>query len=171
MSLRYSIYKVQTFLSLSLTAFAFYHISFRLSRTFFKFFQTFLICGFARCSVSNFAMLAHLVSFVKHFFQILFKFNRRAVLLAPPAGDLHILAHRLLFVKHYFTNFSIFFHIVSRTQKGRTRLSAPMGSISLILHHRSGRSRRRFSYRQQQRSRRYPRPGKQRRYDPAGSSA
>ena len=108
MSLRYSIYKVQTFLSLSLTAFAFYHISFRLSRTFFKFFQTFLICGFARCSVSNFAMLAHLVSFVKHFFQILFKFDRRAVLLAPPAGDLHILAYHLPFVKHFVHYFSRF---------------------------------------------------------------
>ena len=50
MSLRYSIYKVQTFLSLSLTAFAFYHTQFHLSRTFFKFFQIFPRDFSARCS-------------------------------------------------------------------------------------------------------------------------
>ena len=50
MSLRYSIYKVQTSLSALASAFAFYHTQFHLSRTFFKFFQIFLRDFSARCS-------------------------------------------------------------------------------------------------------------------------
>ena len=80
---RYSIYKVQcrslAFISCPLRTFICYHNLFRLSRTFFKFFQTFLSCSLpSRRSRSsdNFYILADTFSFVKNFFQILSNFFR-----------------------------------------------------------------------------------------------
>ena len=68
-SLRYSIYKVQT--RFPKKAFELYHTQFRLSRTFFEFFQTFsrrfsLVLTFA----SNSVILSHLFKLVKHFFEL-----------------------------------------------------------------------------------------------------
>ena len=56
--------------SLSLTAFAFYHIQFHLSRTFFKFFQIFSSRSFLAAHLSNSVILAYPSELVKHFFQV-----------------------------------------------------------------------------------------------------
>ena len=99
--------------SLSLTAFAFYHTQVHLSRTFFKFFQISLRCLSLVVLANNFAMLAHPLSFVKLFFHFFPNFFRIRYSFAPPAGDLHILARHAPFVKHYFTFFSSFFTVDS----------------------------------------------------------
>ena len=71
------IYKVHTALCGGLLS---YHIVFSLSRTFFKFFQTFFVLSFRlhapwRCLADSSIRLPHSVSFVKHFFQVFLNFQ------------------------------------------------------------------------------------------------
>ena len=117
-SLRYSIYKVQT--RFPKKAFELYHTQFRLSRTFFEFFQTFsrrfsLVLAFA----SNSVILSHLFKLVKHFFRAFPKFSSCEV--AFQASAFH------------HTTFSLYlnkFHL-SRTFFSFFQISLVFGIISL----------------------------------------
>ncbi len=112
MSLRYSIYKVQTRCFALAHSFLILSHSNSFVKNFFQVFSNlFEVFRTARCSLSNFAMLAHPTGFVKRFFQILFKSFRICCLFRRPPDDLHILAHGVLFVKHYFSIFSCLFLI------------------------------------------------------------
>ena len=97
--------------SLSLTAFLFYHNSFHLSRTFFKFFQIFLRCFSLVVLANNSAMLAHPPSFVKLFFQDFSNSEPIRYSFLPPESDLHILARPRRFVKHYFPFLPLIFSV------------------------------------------------------------
>ena len=103
-SSRYSIYKVQCFARAPLSRLAclYYHTRSCLSRTFFKFFQTFSFALVVCVARSNFAMLSHPTPFVKHFFNF-FQISLPNVSLAPFLADsLHILALPTPFVKYFF---------------------------------------------------------------------
>ena len=122
-SSRYSIYKVHA--ALSQTALIDYHIFLSLSRTFFKFFQSFsevLVFCVAR---SNFAMLAHPTPFVKYFFQVFPNFITGYSLSAAPCGQLAYTSTRIPFCQVLFRLFS----------KNMGYLSAPHINrhISLLL--------------------------------------
>ena len=67
------------------------------------------------------------------------------------------------FVKHYFRLFSKNF--------GGPYGPPIYGNCFITEYHQSGRNRRRFSYKPQQKYLHYPHPGRQRSYAPAGSSA
>ncbi len=114
MSLRYSIYKVQTHsLSASpvgLTSELLYsstscRICQSLFTSFFKFFCAICCPPSFRFSSDNFDMISQNFRFVKNFFLF---FRISLIHFRRPAGDLHILAPRPPFVKHYFTNFPPF---------------------------------------------------------------
>ena len=114
-SLRYSIYKVQT--RFPKKAFELYHTQFRLSRTFFEFFQTFsrrfsLVLAFA----SNSVILSHLFKLVKHFFRAFSKFFQLWSCVPSFRFSSHnffSIPQQVSFVKNFFKvfpNFSRFRH-------------------------------------------------------------
>ena len=109
MSLRYSIYKVQTRCFALAHSFCILSHSVSFVKNFFQVFSNFSEAFLLVALVSNFAMLAHRFQFVKHFFQVSANFFPIRYFLWPPAGDLHILAHSFPIVKHYFYFFAIFF--------------------------------------------------------------
>ena len=157
-------------LSASQEAFGLYHTQIRLSRTFFVLFQTFST-GFSSLAalVSNLGILAQMISFVKNFFTFSFKFLHLFLDAHALADSLRILSHTSSFVKDYFTKCDNFF--VSSHNKERGLFRGPFPVVFLIPYRRSNRSRRRFAYRQPQRFRRYPHPGRRRNCGPADSSA
>ena len=81
---RYSIYKVQCSLSLSRSAFTYYHIVFHLSRTFFKFFQISSCCfSYSRRPRGQLAYINTSSSICQYLFSIFFK-KIREPLSRPP---------------------------------------------------------------------------------------
>ena len=118
LSLRYSIYKVQFATHrFAVTAFELYHAQFRLSRTFFKFFQTFLR-GFLRSLLAEQPRyVSTSASICQALFQFFSSFFRICCFILSPRGNLHILAHRLYFVKHFSTKFSVFFRALFPKKK------------------------------------------------------
>ena len=92
---RYSIYKVQcrsvAFISCPPRTFIYQHISFRLSRTFFKFLKKLFELSLRsrrRRSSHNFYILAHPIPFVKNYFQVFSNFFRIRIILLPVSGQL-----------------------------------------------------------------------------------
>ena len=172
-----------------------YHIRSRLSRTFFKFFQTFSFALVVCVARSNSAILAHSFQFVKNFFQVFQTFS---------FGRIHCCLTQLVYLitsdlicqelfSSFFKSFRLFsICSVARRQLAYTStnpafcqvlfssffseklgcLSAPQTDrISFISHHRSGRIRRPCDGRQPQKLRHCPHPGRRRNHVPAGSSA
>ena len=110
MSLRYSIYKVQTSLSALASAFAFYHTQKHLSRTFFKFFQIFLRDFSARCSREQLCYDSTSVSICQALFSKTFKFLSDSLFIwaarkRPAYISIHHLICQALFFQ--FLNFFI----------------------------------------------------------------
>ena len=161
-SSRYSIYKVQTLAFAFALACLYYHNRAALSRTFFKFFQSFsevLVFCVAR---SNFAMLAHPAPFVKHFFQVFPNFITGCSLSAAPCGQLAYTSTRIPFCQVLFSTFF-------------KKCGVPFGtphkpSYIFTSRHRSDRSRRPSADKQRRRIRRYLHPGRRRNHAPADSS-
>ena len=110
MSLRYSIYKVQTCcFALADSLFILAH-SELFVKNFFQVFSNFSeVFRFACCSLSNLAILADPHSFVKNFFLSFANFFRIRHSFVSPASDLRIIAYGAPFVKHYFPIISDFF--------------------------------------------------------------
>ena len=119
--------------------------------------------------MSNSDILAQMIPFVKNFFTFSFKFLHLFLDAHALADSLRILSHTSSFVKDYFTKCDNFF--VSSHNKERGLFRGPFPVVFLIPYRRSNRSRRRFAYRQPQRFRRYPHPGRRRNCGPADSSA
>ena len=104
LSLRYSIYKVQT-VRFSLSCELLYVITScricqALFTSFFKFFCEVCRAPGRNPSSHNQIILPQAIRFVKHFFSI---FRIAFDDIQSPAGDLHILALPSHFVKHFFT--------------------------------------------------------------------
>ena len=100
LSLRYSIYKVQSRSRLTAEARLSYHTLFHLSRTFFKFFQIFSSRFDSVVRVTS-RRLEHLTtsrSICQELFSSFFKFLFASVFFAALADSLHILARHSAFV-------------------------------------------------------------------------
>ena len=111
MSLRYSIYKVQSRSRLTAEARLSYHTLFHLSRTFFKFFQIFSSRFDSVVRVTS-RRLEHLITsrfICQELFSSFFKFLFASVFFAALADSLHILPHPSPFVKYIFTFIAIFY--------------------------------------------------------------
>ena len=139
-------------------------------KNFFQVFSNFSEAIFlAPVSVGNSVSLAQMIPFVKNYFTFSSKFLHLSLPAAALADSLRILSYALPFVKDYFTKCDNFF--VPSHSKERGLFRGPFPVVFLIPYRRSNRSRRRFAYRQPQRFRRYPHPGRRRNCGPADSSA
>ena len=142
---------------------------FRLSRTFFKFFQTFSMCFAAFRKLSLVKQLGYstisvficqeLFSFFSNFFQ-----NR---FFQPSSRTACICYHASTHLSS--TLFDFFQKSLRASFEARRRFSLYTYYIS--RHHQSGHSHHHFGGIQRHNSRRYPHPGTQRSYAPADSSA
>ena len=112
LSLRYSIYKVQTRSFRSFLSAANFYILAHIVELVKNFFQVFSNSICARCAPGEAVHHATFTFYHNHFAlsRTFFLFFRSFLICrCRPARDLHILAHRLPIVKHFFTISSILF--------------------------------------------------------------
>ena len=135
MSLRYSIYKVQTlFVSfISVRCELLYSSTFcrtcqELFPSFFKFFFV-LVALPVNCSSRNLFSLPYSLRFVKNFFLV---FRSFLISCCRPPDDLHILAHRAPTVKHFFTKYAISFWCFRRTSILLSLADSPLYSSNFL---------------------------------------
>ena len=113
MSLRYSIYKVQTCSQLLAEACLSYHTQFHLSRTFFKFFQISLsrfdsvVCCHLAATRASYHIDFHLSTTFFKFFKFLFD----SILFPVPRGQLAYISTSFSFCQASFYIISDFFHL------------------------------------------------------------
>ena len=127
MSLRYSIYKVQTSLSALASAFAFYHTQFHLSRTFFKFFQIFLRDFSACCSCEQLRYVSTSVAICQALFSRFCKFLTDSLFLCVARRRLAYISTQSPFCQALFFVFSHLFSTLILS------VFDPQFSISFLL--------------------------------------
>ena len=115
MSLRYSIYKVQTLLFALADSFCILSHSVSFVKNFFQVFANFSESFLLVALASNFAMLAYPLIFVKYFFQVFANFFRIRYCFGCLATALiyyHTLKHLSRVFFKFFEDFRIFFNFV-----------------------------------------------------------
>ena len=140
-----------------------YHIRFRLSRTFFKFFQTFSEVLVVRCCPKQLCYVSTSGSICQALFRLFSNFITGRPLSLSARRQLAYISTPTPFCQGLFQFFS--------RKIGVPRHPDPGSSTLFISHHRSDRSRHPCGGKPQQRNRRYPHPEMRRNHAPADSSA
>ena len=170
MSLRYSIYKVQSRSFRSPAAnFDILAHRFPFVKNFFQILSNFFLCAFlcpppGRASSDSLTIISLRYSLVKNFFRFFRSFFFVTLFSWP-------LSQALRYISRWFTNCQALFRVFSKKFREPNRAPETSVYLSITQCRRSGRIRRHFCGIPLQSSRRYPHPGMQRSCDSAGSSA
>ena len=166
MSLRYSIYKVQTFLFALAHSFCILSHSVSFVKNFFQVFSNFSEVFFARCSREQLRYVSISSRICQALFSSFCKFLSDSLFVSVTSRRLAYTSTALLNCQALFLLFcNLFYKIVRSLFRGSCYFPI------VTLHHQSGHNRLRFSYRPLRRIRRCLHHGRQRSYVPADSSA